>query len=270
MATATAAHTAVPGRLARIAAVTARNVIMLRTARSYGLLVLSGFLEPVLYLLAIGWGVGSLVGDVTLPGGGVVAYRDFLAPALLAASAMNGALAEATINFFAKMKYLKVYEAILNTPVRPGEIAYGELGWAMLRGAVYCGAFLIVMSAMGVTTVPRALLALPATLLVGLAFGGLGMGLSSYLRNWQDFEYLGLVQFAMLLFSGTFVPAGGYPGPLRVVVEATPLFHGVRLLRDITLGQPGLDLLVSVAYLVGFTVAGLALAARRMNRVFGA
>src|SRR5439155_21514507 len=112
-----------------------------------------------------------------------------------------------------------------------------------------------------------ALAAVPATLLVGLAFGGLGMTIATLIRGWQDFDYIGVVQFAMFLFSGTFAPAQGYPTAMRVLVETTPLYHGVQLVRALTTGAVGWGLLWHCAYLGVFAVAGLLVAARRMGRL---
>src|ERR1044072_2787892 len=122
----------------RAASVTERNINCLRS--SYWIVMLSGFLEPVLYLFSIGVGVGALVGDLTLPDGRVVGYAEFVAPAMLASSAMSGALSETTFNFFGKMKFMKLYDGMLATPVRPMEIALGELAWAMVRRSLYAAA----------------------------------------------------------------------------------------------------------------------------------
>jgi lipooligosaccharide transport system permease protein len=251
----------------RAFAVTERNLVAFRAGGSYWWLVVSGFAEPILFLFAIGWGVGALVGEVPLPDGRVVSYQTFLAPALLAAAAMNGAIAESTMNFFAKMKFAKLYDSILNTPVTPLEVAFGELGWAMMRGAMYTGAFLVVMAAMDLTTPGRALAALPAGLLVGFAFGGLGLALATLMRTWQDFDYMGIVQFALFLFSGTFVPVSSYPAGMQVLVQLTPLYHGVELVRSITTGAVGWGHLWSVAYLLAATAVGLVIAARRTARL---
>lgn len=253
-------------RARRAAAVTERNLVAFRGG-TYLWLVVSGFAEPLLYLLAIGWGVGALVGDLTLPDGRVVPYLTFLAPALLAAAAMNGALAESTMNFFAKMKFAKLYDSVLNTPVTPVEVAFGELGWAMLRGAMYTGAFLVVMVVLDVASPLRALAALPAALLVGFAFGALGMALATLMRSWQDFDYVGIVQFAVFLFSGTFVPVSSYPVAMQVLVQVSPLYHGVELIRSITTGTVGAGHLWHLAYLLAAVVLGLAVAARRMARL---
>jgi lipooligosaccharide transport system permease protein len=251
----------------RAGAVTERNVVAFRAGGAYWWLVISGLAEPLLYLFAIGWGVGALVGDIPLPDGTLVPYLTFLAPALLAAAAMNGAIAESTMNFFAKMKFAKLYDSVLNTPVTPVEIAFGELGWAMMRGSMYSAAFLVIMAALDLTTPLLALVALPAALLVGFAFGALGLALATVMRTWQDFDYMGVVQFALFLFSGTFVPVATYPPVMQVIVQLTPLYHGVELLRGITLDQFSWALLWNLLYLVLITLAGLAFAGRRISKL---
>ncbi|MEU1684753.1 ABC transporter permease [Micromonospora sp. NPDC005707] len=254
-----------PAGARRSASVAERNFTALRSA--YWLVLLSGFLEPVLYLFSIGVGVGALVGDLTLPGGQVVSYAAFVAPAMLASSAMSGALSETTFNFFGKMKYMKLYDGVIATPVQPFEIALGELGWAMVRGSLYSAAFLVIMVAMDLTTAGRALAAFPASVLVGFAFGALGMTVSTLMRSWQDFDLMGSAQFTLFLFSGTFVPAEAYPAVLRWLVELTPLYRSVHLIRGISVGGSGWSSLLDVAYLVALTVGMLALASRRMSRL---
>jgi lipooligosaccharide transport system permease protein len=249
----------------RAASVAERNVAALRSA--YWVVLISGFIEPVLYLLSIGVGVGALVGDLPLAGGHLVPYAAFVAPAMLASSAMTGALAETTFNFFGKMKYMKLYDGVIATPVQPFEIALGELGWAMVRGSLYSAAFLGVMVAMDLTTASRALVGFPAAVLVGFAFGALGMALSTYMRSWQDFDLMGSAQFTLFLFSGTFVPADAYPAALRWLVEVTPLYRAVDLLRGISLGMPGWVSALDILYLVGVTALGLVVASRRMGRL---
>lgn len=257
----------VDGTGRRSAAVTARNVSALRSGPAYWLVLASGFFEPLLYLFSIGVGVGALVGDLTLPDGRSISYPAFVAPAMLAASAMSGALSETTFNFFGKIKYMKLYEGVLATPVRPFEIALGELCWAMFRGAIYSAAFLAVMMAMGLTSAGCALAAFPAALLIGFAFGALGMALSTFMRSWQDFDLMGSAQYALFLFSGTFAPADSYPAVLRVIVELTPLYQSVELVRGITTGSADWALLGHVGYLVAATVLGLVVAGRRMGKL---
>jgi lipooligosaccharide transport system permease protein len=171
------------------------------------------------------------------------------------------------MNFFGKMKFMKLYDGVLATPVRPMEVALGELMWAMTRGSLYSAAFLVIMVVMGLTSAGWALLAFPATLLVGVAFGGLGMALSTFLRSWQDFDLMGTVQFALFLFSGTFAPVSSYPVMIRLLVEATPLYHAVQLIRGLTTGSLHPVLFGHIGYLVVMAALGLAVAGRRMGRL---
>jgi len=252
------------GSARRSTSVAERNAAALRSA--YWLVMISGFAEPVVYLLSIGVGVGALVGDLTLPSGAVVGYAAFVAPAMLASAAMSGALSETTFNFFGKMKYMRLYEGMLATPVRPFEIALGELAWAMVRGSLYSAAFLVVMVVLDLTPVGRALLAFPAAVLAGFAFGALGMGLTTFARSWQDFDLMGSIQFTLFLFSGTFVPAESYHPALRWLVEVTPLYRAVHLIRGISIGtEQTLGLLIDVGYLLLVTAVGLVIAGRRMT-----
>jgi lipooligosaccharide transport system permease protein len=252
-----------PGR--RSASVVERNMASLHT--SYWLVMASGFVEPVLYLFSIGIGVGALIGDLPLPDGRVISYAAFVAPAMLASSAMTGALAETTFNFFAKMKFMKLYDGMLATPLRPLEIALGELAWAMIRGNIYAAAFLVVMVAMDLTTPGLAVGAFAAAILVGFAFGGVGMALSTFMRSWQDFDLMSSAQFALFLFSGTFVPAQDYPAVLRWVVEVTPLYRSVDLIRAITTGSAGWLQALDVLYLIALFLLGLTVAGRRMGQL---
>ncbi|MEU4564737.1 ABC transporter permease [Actinoplanes sp. NPDC023936] len=249
----------------RSSSVAARNVAALGSA--YWLVMLGGFLEPVLYLFSIGVGVGELIGDITLPGGEVVGYAVFVAPAMLASSAMSGALSETTFNFFGKMKFMRLYDGMLATPIRPIEIALGELAWAMIRGNIYSAAFLVIMVAMDLTTPLRALAAFPATVLTGFAFGAAGMATATLIRSWQDFDLIGSAQFALFLFSGTFVPATAYPEVVRWVVEVSPLYRAVDLVRGVTTGTVGWVQVVDVVYLVVLMAGCLMVAGRRMNKL---
>jgi lipooligosaccharide transport system permease protein len=253
------------GSMRRSMSMVERNLSALRGA--YWVVVATGLLEPVFYLLSIGVGVGALIGDIPLPDGRTVGYASFVAPALLAASAMTGALSETTFNFFGKMKFMKLYEGILATPVRPMEIALGELMWAMIRGSAYAAAFLVIMVAMGLTTAGHAVVAFLAAVLVGFAFGGAGMALSTFMRSWQDFDLMSSAQFALFLFSGTFVPAESYPAVLRWVVEVTPLYRSVHLIRGISTGTWSWVQLLDVLYLLALFAVGVAVAGRRMGRL---
>jgi lipooligosaccharide transport system permease protein len=254
------------GSAVRVSAVTGRNLYALRHS-AYWLVVISGFFEPVLYLGSIGVGVGGLVHGFTLADGTVVSYAAFVAPAMLAASAMNGALAESLYNFFARLRWVKLYDAMVATPLRPLEIALGEMGWALLRGFLYSLVFLGLMIGLGLTSAGWAFLALLASLLVGVAFGAVGLAIGTMMRTWQDFDYLFVIQFGLFLFSGTFAPVQAYPLVLRVIIECTPLYHAVELIRDLTTGRVDWGSLTHVAYLVGLSTLGLYLASKRMTRL---
>ena len=139
------------------------------------IVILSGFFEPLFYLLGIGFGLGALIGTIAGPGGEPMSYQLFVAPALLASSAMNGAIAESTFNFFFKLNYNKTFTSILATPLSPGDVALGELGWALIRGGLYAVGFMGVMLILGLFISPWVVLAIPAALLIGFAFGAVGM-----------------------------------------------------------------------------------------------
>lgn len=254
-----------PGwRLRGTAHVVERNLVWFRRV---WFVVVSGFFEPLFYLLAIGVGIGQLVGDVTLGDGRVLDYTAFVAPGMLASSAMNGAVLETTMNVFFKMKYAKTYDAMVATPITTADIARGELSFALLRGGLYAGAFCVVMAAMGLFASAWGVLALPAALLIGFGFGGVGLAATTFMRSWQDFELITLVTLPLFLFSATFYPLDTYPSSIRWLVEWTPLSQGVILMRGLTTGQVGWDLLVPVAYLGAMGATGLAVATRRFERL---
>ncbi len=234
--------------------------------RTWGVLV-SGVFEPLFYLLSIGVGLGRLVGTVPGPAGRPVGFASFVAPALLATSAMNGAVLDSTYNVFFRLKYAKLYDAALATPMRADEIALGEIGWALIRGGLYGCAFMAVMLAMGLVHSAWATAAIPVALLIGFAFAGAGMAATTFMTSWQHFEYIMLATMPMFLFSTTFYPLGVYPRAIQIVIECTPLYQGIVLLRGLTLGAVGPGLLASVAYLAVMGAAGLHLAGRRISRL---
>jgi len=231
------------------------------------LIILSGFFEPLFYLLSIGFGLGALIGTIPGPGGHPISYQLFVAPALLASSSMNGAISEATFNFFFKLNYNKTFASILSTPLSPGDIAVGELSWALIRGGLYAIGFMVVMVVLGLVVSPFLVLALPAALLVGFAFGAVGMAATSFMKTWQDFDLIQLVILPLFLFSGTFYPIETYPEALRVIVQLTPLYQGVDLIRALTVGAISPILAFHVAYLAVMGIGGLVVVSRRLDRL---
>jgi lipooligosaccharide transport system permease protein len=231
------------------------------------LIILSGFFEPLFYLLSIGFGLGALIGTVPGPGGEPIPYQLFVAPALLASSAMNGAISESTFNFFFKLNYNKTFAAILATPLSPGDVAVGELTWALIRGGLYAIGFMVVMVVLGLIVSPWVILAVPAALLVGFAFGAVGMAATSFMKTWQDFDLIQLVVLPLFLFSATFYPIETYPEALQLIVRLTPLYQGVDLIRSLTVGAISPVLLVHVAYLLVMGFGGLFVVSRRLDKL---
>jgi lipooligosaccharide transport system permease protein len=254
---------AVPGAGASLLMVE-RSLMVYR--RAWPVLI-TGVFEPLFYLLSIGIGIGALVGKVTGPAGQPIGYVEFVAPAMLASASMNGAIFDSTFNVFFKLKYDKIYDAVLATPMTVGNIALGEITWALLRGAFYASVFLLVMAAMGLIHSVWAVFALPAAVLIGFAFAATGMAATCYMRTWQDFDFITMAMVPMFLFSGTFYPLAVYPRPLQIVIEWTPLYQGVALLRGLILGAVGPGLLWHVLYLALMGLAGRAVAARRLGRL---
>ena len=234
----------------------------MRVYRHLWLMLASGIGEPLFYLLSVGVGVGHLVGHVA-----GVTYAAYVAPALLATSSMNGAIFDSTFNVFFLLKYAKVYEATLATPMRPPDVALGQVIWALLRGALYAFAFTLVMFALGLMRSPWAVLVLPTAVLTGFAFATVGMAATTFMRSWQDFEYVTLVSVPLFLFSTTFFPLSVFPRWAAVIVEITPLYQSVTLMRGLTLGMVHPGLLWHVAYLGVMGVTGLYVAGRRVGRL---
>jgi lipooligosaccharide transport system permease protein len=232
--------------------------------RHLWVMFIGGFFEPVFYLLSIRIGIGKLVGHVNV-GGHALTYAAFAAPALLAASAMNGAVFDSTFGVFFQLKYQKSFDAILATPVTVEALALGEIGWALVRGLIYATAFIAVMVLMGLVHSFWAVLALPGATLIGFAFASVGLAASSYMRSWQDFEFVQLSILPMFLFSATFYPLSTYPRALQLLVQCTPLYHGVAMERALTTGTIGVDLFVHVLYLLAMGAIGVRAASRRMH-----
>jgi lipooligosaccharide transport system permease protein len=239
-----------------------RNLLV---ARRTWLLFVSGLFEPFFYLLSIGVGIGGLVGTVATDSGSALTYQEFVAPGLMAAAAMNGAVYDSVFNLFFKLRYSKLYDAVLATPLSAPDAAVGETIWSLLRGATYSAAFLVIMAILGLVGSWWAVLALPAAVLIGFAFAAVGLAATTFLRGWQDFEFVQLALLPLFLFSTTFYPLSTYPGPLQVVVQCTPLYHGIELVRGLVTGDVGWSLLGHAAYLAVMGLVGLAIGARRLS-----
>jgi lipooligosaccharide transport system permease protein len=180
---------------------------------------------------------------------------------------MNGAVYESTMNIFFKLKYAKTYDAMLATPLGPFDIALGEIAWSLLRGAIYATGFLLVMWVTGLAHSPWTVMALPAALLIGFAFAAVGMAATSYMKSWQDFDIVNLAILVLFLFSAVFFPISVYPDGVRLVAQLSPLYHGVALIRALTLGNITVTLVWHTAFLVAMGAAGLAVTRVRLEKL---
>ena len=241
-----------------------RNIMVYR---HQWIIIFSGVFEPIFYLIGIGLGVGGIVGTLVLPDGREISYLAFVAPALLATAAMNGAVFETIFNVFFKLNYAKTYDGVLATPMGITEIALGEMLWALIRALLYAVTMFVIMLVLGLILSPWGLLIIPAALLVAAAFAAAGLAGTSYLRTVNDFDVpMGLIVMPMFLFSGTFFPIEAYPEPLQWVVQLTPLFHAINLIRGLSLGVVGLPQLWDFIYLVVFFAICITLAMRQMEK----
>jgi lipooligosaccharide transport system permease protein len=242
-----------------------RNLLVYRHG---WMVIVSGFFEPLFYLLSLGLGLGGLVPDI-----GGINYAAFVAPGLLASSCLNGALSDGMFNIFFKLHYQKTYDGILATPMRVPDVALGEMLWALTRGSLYAATFLGVVLALGELSGPRillsgeALLALPAAVLTAASFAAMAICLTSFLKRVENFDLvMGMLVMPMFLFSGIFFPLTELPAAVGWVFRLGPLYHGVELLRACTTGTLRPAVLWHVAYLVAGGTAAFAVAMRRLER----
>lgn len=240
-----------------------RNIL---SYRRLWVVLVAGFFEPVFYLLGLGVGLGALIDGVEFAGR-TVDYAVFVAPGLVASSAMNGAVYDVTYNFYYKLRYAKTFDAMLATPLRLSDVVIGEITWAMMRGGVYSAAFLGVAVALGLVESWWAVLALPASLLIGVAFAALGSAITTFMRSWHDFDYVQLVLQPLFLASTTFYALDVYPSWAHPLVQLTPLYHGVSLCRALMLGAVEWSHLGHVVYLVAMTAVGVLLVRKRLGRL---
>jgi lipooligosaccharide transport system permease protein len=208
------------------------------------------------------------VGPVQGPGGGDISYAAYIAPALLAVSAMNGAVYDSTWNVFFKMNFAKLYQGMLYTSLGPLDVALGEIFLALLRGLLYALGFTAVMGVMGLITTPWALLMIPASVLIAFGFASTGMGITSFLTTFQQMDWINFIMLPMFLFSATFYPLSVYPQAIQWLIQAMPLWHGVELLRQISVGSFTAATPIHVGYYLAMTAAGMLLTTMRLRQLF--
>ncbi len=231
-------------------------------------IIVSGFFEPVFYLLSMGIGMGALVGQVTGPGGTPISYAAYIAPALLATSAMNGAIYDSTWNVFFKLRFARLYQAMLATSLGPLDVAVGEIFMALFRGFLYALGFTAVMVVMGLATSWWSLAMIPVALLIALGFASFGMALTSYFTSFQQMDLINLALLPMFMFSATLYPITIYPEAVQWAIMALPLWHGVELMRQLSVGvfTPGTG--VHLAYFLAMSALGVLFTTRRLRTLF--
>jgi lipooligosaccharide transport system permease protein len=239
-----------------------RNII---AYKRQWLILLSGFFEPLFYLLSMRVGLGDLIGAVSV-GGRQVPYDQFVAPGLMAASAMNGAIYDSTMNVFHKLKWARIYDAALATPLSAGDVAVGEITWALIRGQIYAFGFLGVMWGLGLVGSPWVLLALPACALIGLTFASVGFAVTTFMRGFSDFEFVPTLSMPLFLFSATFFPLSSY-GTWKWVAQLSPLYHGVALVRSANAGVFTWSCVGHVIVLLAVAGIAMTIAARRLGKL---
>ncbi|ERG64855.1 hypothetical protein L332_10425 [Agrococcus pavilionensis RW1] len=236
-------------------------------ARNNWLIVVTGFFEPVFYLLSMGIGLGALIGGVEFYGT-EVPYAAYIAPALMAVSAMNGAVYDSTMNVFFKMNYAKLYQQMLSTSLGPLDVALGEILLALFRGLLYASGFMLVTTLMGLNLAWTAVLAIPAALVIAFAFASFGMAITSYMKTFQHLDYVWVVMMPMFLLSATFFPIEVYPQGVQWVIQALPLWHGVDMIRQLTTGLVQPSILLHLAYFAVMILVGLVFTTARLRALF--
>jgi len=224
--------------------------------------ILPNFFEPVFYLVSMGFGMGARLGDID-----GVPYLAWIAPGLIASSAMMGASFEVTWNCFVKAHFGRTYDGYLTTPVTIEEIVLGEILWAITRSLIYAGAFVIVMACFGLVKSPWAIFALPVVVVLGALFAGLGIAFTSMIRYIDLYSYYySLFISPMFLFSGVFFPIDPLPAAVQWLIQALPMYHAVALLRGLALGRVSWDLLGHAAILTVMAVALVLFSVRSFAR----
>jgi lipooligosaccharide transport system permease protein len=243
-----------------------RSLVALKSSNWFP--VVSGFLEPLLYLFSFGYGVGTLIGDIQVSNGQVVSYAMFIAPGLLATSAMNGAIYDSTWNVYFKLHEGKIYHGMLATSLGPLDVALGEILTALLRGFAYAVGFMAVATPMGLIPSWWGVLAIPAAVLIAFGFASIGMAITSYFKSYQQMGLINISLLPIFLFSGSFYPLSVFPDWAQIIIKTLPLWHAIEMVRNLSLGIVNLSLLGHIAYFVVMVVVGLYFTTKRLNALF--
>jgi lipooligosaccharide transport system permease protein len=232
----------------------------LQYRRTFRASIFSSFLSPVMFLAAMGLGLGTYVDQSGTDSLGGVSYLAFLAPGLLAATSMQAAAFEATFPIMSGLVWNKVFHAMYATPISPRDIAIGNLFWIVTRLTLICSVFTLVIVLFGAAASWQIVLAIPAAVLTGMAFAGpiAAFSATQYTPN----RFATIFRFGitpLFLLSGTFYPLDNLPAILQALAWLTPLYHGVALTRGLSLGTAGeepLLMVVHVVVLLAFAIGG--------------
>lgn len=227
--------------------------------------VLANFGEPLLYLLALGYGLGTLVGQID-----GLAYLSFLASGIVCSSAMVTAAFEGMYSSYTRMAVQRTWDAMLATPLSVTDVVIGEAVWCATKSLISSVAILIVATLLGAISDPRAVLALPVVALLGLAFGAMSLVVTAVARSYDFFLYHNtLILTPVLLLSGVFFPLDNMPTAVQWGAMALPLYHAVALVRPLltggAVGEVGLHLLIISSYGVAMLTLAIALIRRRLE-----
>lgn len=219
--------------------------------KTYQVNFLPPLVEPILYLLAIGYGLGMFVGEID-----GVPYVEFIAPAMVAISIMNSAFFECTYSSFVRMYYQKTFDAMIATPLALDEVIAGELLWGATRSLIYSSVMLGVLIGFGVVDLPLSLIILPFSFLAGLLFAGIAMCFTAITPGIDSLNYPSFLFITpMLLFSGTFFPLDVLPGGLQIFARGfLPLTQVVTVTRSLTLSNFSPYFLYSIGWISILTV----------------
>jgi lipooligosaccharide transport system permease protein len=175
---------------------------------------------------------------------------------------------DSTWNVFFKLNFAKLYQGMLYTSLGPLDVALGEITLALLRGALYATGFTAIMGVMGLITTPWALLMIPASVVIAFGFASFGMGITSFMKTFQQMDWINFLMLPMFLFSATFYPLSVYPQAIQWMIQALPLWHGVELLRQLSVGTFTPATGIHILYYLVMIVLGLILTTARLRKLF--
>ena len=218
--------------------------------------ILGNLADPLIMLFGLGYGLGAVMGEI-----GGTSYFAFLAAGFVASSTMYAATFEALFSAFSRMHVQKTWEAIVNAPMTLDDVLLGEWAWAVTKALAAGACMLVVIALFGYAKSLLALAAIPVVVLIGLAFGALGLVINALASGYDFFSYyLTLVLTPMMMLSGVFFPVEQLPGVIQAMAMALPLYHGVEIVRPLLSGTVPAHLLLHIAVLAGYAAAGFYLA----------